>query len=155
MWPPLAFIGTQNCILSCSVCVFAVRVRPLSCSVLPQNCTLSCSVCFCFFCCQPHTRPRVSEKQKQASPKASIVLAPPRPSDFIVRYIVTMQLTRKLGLLSDDVSCTGYWLSRERQCKTSATISLGRSQRISSFLTTGIVQDISAAKRRQVVQQAS
>ena len=38
------------------------------CSVVPKNCTLSCSVCL-FFCCRPHTRPRVSEKQnKKGSP---------------------------------------------------------------------------------------
>ena len=50
MWPPLVFIGTQNCTLSCSVCVFAVWracKAPLLCSVVPQNCTLSCSVCVC------------------------------------------------------------------------------------------------------------
>ena len=50
------------CFLPCGV-----RVRPLPCSVVHQNCTLSCSVCFFspFFSYQPHTRPRVSEKQKK------------------------------------------------------------------------------------------
>ena len=60
-----------------SVCSLprGVRVKPLSCSVVPQNCTLSCSVCcFCFFCCRPHTRPRVSEKQKKASPNQNWML---------------------------------------------------------------------------------
>ena len=45
---PFVISGTQNCTLSCSVCVFAVWracKAPLSCSVVHQNCTLSCSVC--------------------------------------------------------------------------------------------------------------
>ena len=66
---PYVFSGTQNCTLSCSVCVFAVW---RACKAPSRNqwypkTALSRVQCVFFvcFCCRPHTRPRVSEKQKK------------------------------------------------------------------------------------------
>ena len=51
--------------------------------MVPQNCTLSCSVCFflLFFCCRPHTQPRVSEKQKKSLPL--VILQSTQSTPFI------------------------------------------------------------------------
>ena len=82
---PHVFIGTQNCTLSCSVCVFAVwrACKPPLVFSGTQKCTLSCSVCFFRFCFSAGRihEARVSEKQSGLRILGEI-FGNPLPPDF-------------------------------------------------------------------------
>ena len=70
MWPPLVFIGFQNCILVCFA-VWRACKGPSRVQWYPKTAPsrVQCVFFFVFFfCCRPHTRPRVSEKQKKSIP---------------------------------------------------------------------------------------